>query len=133
MGTAARPNDAGAHVDPPLTVQQASRWLLPALLVLAGAMVYAERATAAPPDPRFTISPSMPVVGETITFTSTSTDDVAVVRQLWDLNDDGFFDDGVEPTATGGFLVDGQYTVWLRVFDNQTFRTTSKTVTVVPS
>jgi PKD repeat protein len=124
-------------VDPPPTDQHTPRWLLSALLVLpalalAGAMIYADRAAAAPPVASFTLSPTSPVTGETVTFTSTSTDPNGDLDLLeWDLDGNGRFNDGEGPTATWSFPVSGQRTVTLRATDlNGDDDTASRTFTV---
>jgi PKD repeat protein len=89
-------------------------------------------AWAAPPVPSFTFSPSNPVVGEQVRFTSTSTDpDNNINRTRWDLDNDGSFDDGSSSTVTRTFTTTGSKTVRLEVRDGSgTTRTTSRTFTV---
>jgi hypothetical protein len=81
----------------------------------------------------FTFSPSPPVTGEAVTFTSTSRDpDGRVASQAWDLDNDRSYDDGTGSTATRAFSSGGKYTVRLRVvYDDRDSRTTSRTVTVM--
>jgi PKD repeat protein len=70
-------------------------------------------AVGAPPVASFSVSPPSPLTFETITFTSTSTGDITAVA--WDLDNDGFFDDGTDPSASRSFSTAGIYTVRLRV------------------
>ena len=49
-----------------------------------------------PPAASFVYSPTVPIVGQTISLTSLSTDaDSAIARQAWDLDGDAEYDDGV--------------------------------------
>ncbi len=58
--------------------------------------------------------------GQTVTFTSTSTDpDGSVASRAWDLNNDGRFDDGSGATASRSFATAGTYTVRLRATDDE--------------
>ncbi|MEA2123312.1 MAG: hypothetical protein QOI80_94, partial [Solirubrobacteraceae bacterium] len=58
--------------------------------------------------------------GQTVTFTSTSTDpDGSVASRAWDLNDDGQFDDGAGATASRSYATAGTYTVRLRATDDE--------------
>jgi large repetitive protein len=71
------------------------------------------------PTASFTTSPSAPVAGERVTFTSTSTDpDGRIVGQAWDLDNDGSYDDGTATTASRTFAGAGTYRVQLGVMDN---------------
>jgi PKD repeat protein len=65
----------------------------------------------------FSVSPPNPVVGQTITFTSTSTPSAGqTIKSLaWDLDSDGQYDDGTARTATRKFDDPGVYRVALRV------------------
>jgi PKD repeat protein len=82
------------------------------------------------PTAAFHFSPSSPKSGEAITFTSDSTDDGAIVSQLWDLNNDGTWD-ASEVEFQHAYAVPGTYTVRLRVTDDKNVsRETTKTVTV---
>ncbi|MEA2436077.1 MAG: large repetitive protein, partial [Thermoleophilaceae bacterium] len=89
-------------------------------------------ATNRAPTAAFEISPNPTSPGQTITFTSTSTDvDGTIASQAWDLNDDGKFDDGTATTASRSFAKPGPYTVWLKVTDdNGGTATLSRTVTI---
>jgi PKD repeat protein len=104
-------------------------------LVLTGPVVHANHDDDhdnSRPVASFTFSPPSPVTGETVTFTSTSSDpDGQVVFQAWDLDNDGRYDDGTASKATRAFGSAGSYTVRLGVVDNDgAYRTTSRTVTV---
>jgi PKD repeat protein len=105
------------------------------LLVPAAPAVYADTDENARPVAAFTFSPSPAVAGETVAFTSTSSDpDGRVASQAWDLDDDRSYDDGSASTAARAFSSPGDYTVRLRVVDNDgSSRTTSRTVTVRPN
>jgi len=106
--------------------------LLALLLVLAAPPVHADEHDNERPSASFTNSPSTPVVGEQVTFTSTSTDpDGQITGQWWDLDNDGSYDDGTAKTVTKVFASAGNKTVRLRVEDNDdATRSVSRTVTV---
>ena len=57
------------------------------------------------PVPSFTYSPTQPLTGQTITFTSTSTGATIIT---WDLDGDGYCDDASGSTATASFASSGQ-------------------------
>ena len=79
---------------------------------------YVTVSSNAPPTPSFTFSPGLPQTGQTITFTSTSTPGAAPISGLvWDLDDDGQFDDASGPTAQWTFTTGGTHTVRLRASD----------------
>jgi PKD repeat protein len=104
-------------------------------LVLTGPVVHADHNDDhgnSRPVASFTFSQASPVTGETVTFTSTSSDpDGQVAYQAWDLDNDGRYDDGTASKATRAFGTAGSHTVRLGVVDNDgAFRTTSRTVTV---
>jgi PKD repeat protein len=65
----------------------------------------------------FTISPAAPLVGQRVTFTSTSTpsENQEIDSLAWDLDSDGEYDDGDEATAGRTFSDPGVYRVALRV------------------
>ena len=72
-----------------------------------------------PPTANFTYAPAAPLVGETVTFTSTSLDpDGSITATEWDLDGDGAFDDGSQGTAARSFPAAGSYPVSLRVTDD---------------
>jgi len=63
--------------------------------------------------------PASPTSLEAVTFTAVATDpDGTIVSQLWDLDNDGRFDDGSGPTFSHAFPSKGSYTVKVRVTDN---------------
>jgi PKD repeat protein len=69
----------------------------------------------------FTYSPTSPVAGSRVTFTSTSTDpDGAsdLTGLSWDLDADGTFGDATGPTATRVFPMAGTYPVALQAVDS---------------
>jgi PKD repeat protein len=107
-------------------------------LVLAGPALSA--VSRAAPVASFTFSPSDPVQGEPVRFTSTSTDpDNDIDRTRWDLDNDGSFDDGSSTTVTRAYTCSSSTsscskTVRLRVEDeDENVRTTSRTFTVRPN
>jgi len=106
--------------------------LLALLLVLAAPPVHANEHDNEKPSASFTNSPSKPVVGEQVTFTSTSTDpDGQITGQWWDLDNDGSYDDGTAKTVTKVFASAGNKTVRLRVKDNDdATRTVSRSIPV---
>ncbi|MBJ7331186.1 MAG: PKD domain-containing protein [Solirubrobacteraceae bacterium] len=68
----------------------------------------------------FAATPVSPVVGETVTLTSSSQDPdgtIADADQLWDLDADGVYGDAVGPVAQRAFGAPGVFTVSLRVRD----------------
>ncbi len=80
----------------------------------------------AAPTASFTRTPLVPVAGQSVTFTDTSTDsDGTIASRAWDLDDDGAFDDGTGATATRTFPTAGMHTVRLSVTDNSGAITTS--------
>ena len=69
--------------------------------------------------PKFTITPAVPITGQTVSFKSTSTDpDGPISTTEWDLNNDGVFGDATTKTAKKAFATAGVYTVGLRVTDD---------------
>jgi PKD repeat protein len=84
-------------------------------------------ATDPAPPPRnkaprasFDVTPPTAAVGDTVTFTSTSTDPEGdAMTFAWELNQDGLFDDGTGDSAQKAFTSPGTYPVRLRVTDSQ--------------
>jgi PKD repeat protein len=73
-----------------------------------------------PPVAAFTFTPAVPLVGQTVTFRSTSTDaDGTIVAQAWDLTGNGLFTDATGPVATKVFRQSGDEIVRLRVTDDR--------------
>jgi PKD repeat protein len=73
-----------------------------------------------PPLASFGYSPAAPVAGQSLTFTSQSTDpDGTIAALAWDLDGDGQFDDAAGPTASHAFPAAGQYMVSLRATDDR--------------
>ena len=70
-----------------------------AATILARQITIGNRAPVA----QFTFAPATPVAGDTVTFTSTSTDEGSIKSQAWDFDGDGAFDDGTAATATHVF------------------------------
>jgi PKD repeat protein len=85
-----------------------------------------------PPIASFTVAPASVVEGDTVTLTSTATDeDGSIASQAWDLDNDGAYDDGTNSTATFTAGAAGAYSVGLRVVDDRNVdRTTTQTITV---
>jgi PKD repeat protein len=72
-----------------------------------------------PPEASIAVIPSNPIVGQELTFVSTSSDlDGSIGGQAWDLDGDGF-DDGSDIYTTKTFFAPGQYTVRLLVVDKE--------------
>lgn len=83
------------------------------------------------PTAAFSASTTTPAIGETVTFTDTSSDaDGQALTRAWDLDGDGAYDDGTGASATFAFPVRGARTVRLRVSDGQDTATASRTLTV---
>ena len=61
--------------------------------------------------------------GQTVTFTSDSSDDGSIAAQRWDLDDDGDFDDGTGTVASRAFTSLGGKTVRLQVTDDEGAKT----------
>jgi PKD repeat protein len=67
----------------------------------------------------FSYSPAGPQAGEDVTFTSTSTiKSGQITSYAWDLNGDGQYDDGSEPSVTRAFPDAGPHSIGLTVTDN---------------
>jgi hypothetical protein len=65
-------------------------------------------------------SPGTPLVGETVTYFSTSTDSDGYIKTYaWDLNNDGKFRDGNQALARRSYSRAGKFAVWLRVTDDR--------------
>ena len=71
------------------------------------------------PTAEFTVNPQTPRLGETVTFTSTSTDPDAgqTLALAWDLDGDGQFDDSTAANPTRVYPSEGEKLVRLRVTD----------------
>ena len=108
-------------------------WVAPMLalsLLAAGPAVFAATAPRVVPTPSFTNTPTNPVVGELVTFTSTSHDPDGEIEDYdWDTDGDGF-DDGDNPTTSRTYTSTGNKTVRLRVDYDDGSRTSTRTITV---
>jgi PKD repeat protein len=84
------------------------------------------------PSASFSFAPAAPDVGQTVSFTSSSSDpDGSTVAHAWDLDADGAFDDGTQPTAQMAYSTGGPRIVSLRVSDGSgAFSVTFQTVVV---
>ena len=71
----------------------------------------------APPTATFTVTPRDPVVGETITFNATASNDGKIVKYSWDFGDDNTHTVGI-PTTTHVYSSADNYTITLRVVDD---------------
>jgi hypothetical protein len=90
------------------------------LLAAIATVLLPVSAARAIPFAGFSYEPSAPVTGQTVNFTSNATTDPGanIVRQEWDLDDDGQFDDGSGPTATFTYSRPGPVQVALHVVDD---------------
>ena len=86
----------------------------------------------AAPTASFTNTPTAPDTDDLVTFNSTSTDvDGTIASYAWALDADGVFNDGTTASVSRTFTTPGNYTVKLRVTDNQGAESTStRTITV---
>jgi PKD repeat protein len=84
------------------------------------------------PSASFSFAPTAPDLGQTVSFTSSSSDpDGAIVAHAWDLDADGAFDDGTQATAQMAYSTGGPRIVSLRVSDGSgAFSVTFQTVVV---
>jgi large repetitive protein len=74
----------------------------------------------APPRAGFTVSPQEAFVGDGVTLSSTSADpDGPLMRQDWDLDNDGQFDDANAAVVSANFTHAGTYPLALRVTDSR--------------
>ena len=95
--------------------------------------------TAAGPTARFTYSPTVPSVNETITFdasTSTDSNPSATLQARWDWESDGTWDTSLSSTLTAqhAFGASGTYTVKLEIQDSSGLSDTdSKAISVFAS
>ncbi len=77
-------------------------------------------APNAAPTASFSWTPSSPVAGTAVTFTGAAADsDGSVVAYAWDLDADGWFDDGTARTAARTFTKAGTFRVRWRVTDDR--------------
>jgi PKD repeat protein len=68
------------------------------------------------PDADFSFSPDDPRAGQQVRFESSSCDpDGRLLREAWDLDGDGDFDDALGPVATRTFTAAGSHSVGLEV------------------
>jgi PKD repeat protein len=97
--------------------------------VIAACLAAATTAVGADLNADFSWSPSQPLAGQEITFTSKSTGDPQTFA--WDLDGDGQYNDGAGATATRTFTGAGDHKVRLRVTNaNGDTDQTEKTVKV---
>jgi PKD repeat protein len=107
-----------------------------AWMALAAVPASAQTPVPAPapnvvPVASFTSTPARPLVGETVTFTSTSTDsDGTIVHEAWDLDGDGV-NDATGHTAVWTYAQGGPHAVRLRARDNAGATTAVKVVVLV--
>jgi PKD repeat protein len=87
-----------------------------------------------PPTVSFAYVPGSPLPGQVVTFYSTASDpDGPLAQQVWDFDNDGQFDDASGPSATWSFNTLGNYTVGLRVADEEGLSATGFETVVVRS
>jgi hypothetical protein len=91
-----------------------------------------------PPTAQFTVSPSSPLTGQTVTFSGagSSDPDGSIVDYLWDLDGDGNFetDTGSTPTVTHVYPVSTIVTVALQVRDaDGATATASGPISILPA
>jgi PKD repeat protein len=121
--------DLNADPDFEVTGETASRsytrantYLVRLRVVAGGEESIAENSVTVlnrPPEASIAVIPSNPVVGQELTFVSTSRDlDGSIEGQAWDLDGDGF-DDGAGIYATKTFTSPGPHTVRLLVIDKE--------------
>ncbi|MEA2320799.1 MAG: hypothetical protein QOD81_649 [Solirubrobacteraceae bacterium] len=107
-----------------------------ASMALAAVPASAQTPVPAPPPnvapvASFTSTPAHPLVGEAVTFTSTSTDsDGTIAHEAWDLDGDGV-NDATGHTAVWTYTTAGNHSVRLRARDNAGTTTAVKAVVVV--
>src|SRR4051794_15636362 len=86
---------------------QARLWLIlvvsVAVVAAAGHGPFTAPPAGAAATASFTFSPPSPLTFEEVHFTSNSTTDLPPLTELWDLDDDGKFDDASGPTAARSF------------------------------
>jgi large repetitive protein len=94
--------------------------------------VYVKEAANIPPSADFTWSPQKPYVNDAVTFTSTSTDsDGSIVIEEWDFGNDGVYEKEGR-TVQHSFSESGNYTVRLKVTDDDgAVDTISKVIEVI--
>jgi hypothetical protein len=83
-----------------------------ALLAWPAAAIAADQI----PDADFSVAPSDPRAGQEVRFESSSCDpDGRLIREAWDLDGDGAFDDAFGPVATQTFAGAGSHSVGVEV------------------
>lgn len=84
-----------------------------------------------PPECDFIVSPTSADVGDTVNFTSTSTDDGTITNLRWDFGDGNVLDPNTDPTVSHVYTDEGTFTVILTVTDNDgNTSTCTQTVTI---
>jgi PKD repeat protein len=85
-----------------------------------------------PPTAMFTINPQNPVVGQTIEFNASASDDPdgIIVTYVWDFGDENTAREEV-PTITHSYTVAGNYTVELKVADDHGIGSSNTTTLIV--
>src|SRR3954454_9384376 len=71
-----------------------------------------------PPAASLTFSPAAPVVGQSVRFSSTSSDPDGPFSLAWNLDDDGLFNDGSATNVSRSFSTPGPHTVRLKATDD---------------
>jgi PKD repeat protein len=101
--------------------------LLVAVVTLGATLIPASAGWAEPLSASFTYSPSEPLTGEVVTFTSTSTG--PITSETWDLDADDDCDDASGPTVQRVFSNPGAYPIRLCLNGSET-DSQSQTVTI---
>ena len=85
------------------------------------------------PQPGFSFTPTSPTIGQSVVFTSSSTDPDGQVKRLdWDLDGDGQFDDAAGSVAQWTYFTPGMRVVALKVTDDKDVSAiAAQTVTVI--
>src|SRR5689334_16272287 len=104
-------------------------FVVSAVLALAVGVPASASAQTGTPTACFSVTPSSPTTGQTVTFNSSCSTNVA--QRGWDLDNDGSYDDGSSTSATKVFATAGTYTIKLGVVNSRgAFDIESKSVVV---
>jgi PKD domain len=108
------------------------RYILAIVVVLAcPAVALAQNQR---PDASFHFSPEDPRAGQPVEFVSSSCDpDGELIRQAWDLDGDGAYDDAEGPTATRTFTGSGGHAVGLEITARDGATDTQRRTVIVDS
>jgi hypothetical protein len=85
-----------------------------------------------PPTASIAATPATPLSGDPVTFTAVAQDtDGSIASHAWDLDGDGDYDDGADPTASMTFAVPGRAVVRLRITDDDDASATAELQVIV--